>query len=99
LPSNACDPGESPEDGAVRIVHESTGLDVAIVREFVTFIQEGTPTGVMCAHGYLARVTGGSLTDDGPEGPARAYQLSALPALVPIRVANHRVLAAYLASR
>jgi hypothetical protein len=62
----------------------------------VTFIQVGTPTGVMCAHGYLARVTGGSLTEDGPEGPARAYPLDALPAVLPIRVANQRILAAYL---
>jgi hypothetical protein len=36
-----------------------TGLDV-VVREFVTFIQEGTPTGTMSAHGYIGRVTGGA---------------------------------------
>ena len=99
LPSNPCDSGESPEDGAVRIVREATGLEVALVREFVTFIQEGTPTGVMCAHGYIARVTGGALTDDGPDGPARAYSLDALPAVIPIRVANQRVLSAYLEQR
>jgi len=73
-----------------------TGLEIAIVREFVTFIQEGTPTGTMRAHGYIARVTGGALTEDGPEGPARAYSLDALPAIMPIRVANQRVLDAYL---
>ena len=99
LPSNPCRPGESPEDGAVRIVKEATGFEVAIVREFVTFIQEGTPTGVMCAHGYIARVTGGALTDDGPEGPARTYPLDDLPAIMPIRVANQRALAAYLEQR
>jgi len=99
LPSNPCRPGEAPEDAAVRMVREMTGLDVAIVREFVTFIQEGTPTGVMCAHGYLARVTGGSLLDDGPEGPARSYPLDALPAIIPIRAANQRTLDAYLAQR
>jgi hypothetical protein len=26
-----------------------TGLEVTIAREFATFIQEGTPTGTMCA--------------------------------------------------
>jgi ADP-ribose pyrophosphatase YjhB (NUDIX family) len=66
LPSNPCDPGETPEDAAVRMVREMTGLDVTIVREYDTFIQEGTPTGTMLAHCYIARVTGGSLIHDGP---------------------------------
>src|SRR5579859_5552647 len=69
LPSNPCDPAERPEDAAVRIVREMTGLEIVILREFVTFIQEGTPTGTMCAHGYIASVTGGALIDNGPEGP------------------------------
>ncbi len=99
LPSNPCRPDESPEDGAVRMVREMTGLDVVIVREFVTFIQPGTPTGTMNAHGYIARVTGGSLIEDGPEGPARAYPLGALPRIIPVRVANQRTLKAYLAQR
>jgi len=81
------------------MAREMTGLEVAIVREFVTFIQPGTPTGTMCAHGYLARVTGGSMLAEGPEGPVRAYPLGALPAIVPIRVANQRALSAYLDQR
>jgi ADP-ribose pyrophosphatase YjhB (NUDIX family) len=96
LPSNPCGPAETPEHAAVRMVHEMTGLETVIVREFVTFIQEGTPTGTMCAHGYIARITGGALTDDGPEGPARAYPVDALPAIMPVRVANQRALDAYL---
>lgn len=99
LPSDPCKPGEAPEDGAVRIVREKTALDVAIVREFTTFIQPGTPTGTMLAHGYVARVVGGHLFDEGPEGPARAYLLSALPRIVPVRVANQRTLQAYLEDR
>ena len=99
LPSNPCEPGEEPADGAVRMAREMTGLEVEIVREFVTFIQPGTPTGTMCAHGYLARVTGGSMLAEGPEGPVRAYPLRALPAIVPVRVANQRVLSAYLGQR
>jgi len=99
LPSNPCAPGESPVAGAVRMAREMTGLDVAIVREFTTFIQQGTPTGTMCAHGYLARVTGGSLRDPGPEGPVRAYPVDSLPTIIPIRVANQRVLEAYLEQR
>lgn len=99
LPSNPCHPGEAPSDGAVRVVRELTGLSVAIDREFVTFIQDGTPTGTMLAHGYTARVTGGALLPDGPEGPARAYPLDDLPTIVAIRVANQRALAAYLDQR
>jgi ADP-ribose pyrophosphatase YjhB (NUDIX family) len=99
LPSDPCNPGEDPETAAVRIVREKTGLDVALVREFVTFIQEGTPTGTMCAHGYVARVVGGSLLEDGPEGPAMAYALDKLPSIVPVRVANQRTLDAYIRQR
>jgi len=99
LPSDPCAPGETPRSGAVRIVREKTGLDVEVTREFITFIQEGTPTGTMLAHGYVARVIGGELLEAGPEGPARAYPVSSLPSIVPIRVANQRTLAAYLAQR
>jgi ADP-ribose pyrophosphatase YjhB (NUDIX family) len=99
LPSNPCDRGEMPEDAAVRMVREMTGLDVRIVREYATFIQEGTPTGTMLAHCYIARVTGGSVIHDGPEGPARAYPTDTLPAIMPIRVANQRALDAYLKQR
>jgi ADP-ribose pyrophosphatase YjhB (NUDIX family) len=99
LPSNPCLPGEEPQDAAVRVVRELTGLEVAIAGEFVTFIQAGTPTGTMCAHGYTARITGGALTGAGPEGPARACPLDALPPILPIRVANQRTLDAYLQQR
>jgi ADP-ribose pyrophosphatase YjhB (NUDIX family) len=99
LPSNPCHPGEAPPDAAVRVVRELTGLQVTVASEFVTFIQAGTPTGTMCAHGYVARVTGGALTDSGPEGPARACALDALPVIMPVRVANQRTLAAYLMQR
>ncbi|MGA8207430.1 MAG: NUDIX domain-containing protein [Candidatus Dormiibacterota bacterium] len=99
LPSNPCEPGEEPERAAVRMAREMTGLDVEVVREFFTFIQEGTPTGTMCAHAYVARIKGGTLIEVGPEGPARAYPLDGLPAIMPIRVANQRTLAAYLEQR
>jgi ADP-ribose pyrophosphatase YjhB (NUDIX family) len=96
LPSNPTLPGEPPEQAAVRMVAEMTGLDVVVDREFCTFVQQGTPTGTMLAHCYVARVVGGSMLAVGPEGPVRSYPLDALPAIVPIRVANQRALAAYL---
>jgi ADP-ribose pyrophosphatase YjhB (NUDIX family) len=99
LPSNPCDPGEAPQDAAVRMVREMTGLEATIIREFATFIQEGTPTGTMLAHCYLAHAADGALNHDGPQGPVRAYPLDALPAIIPIRIANQRALDAYLEQR
>lgn len=95
LVSNPCEPGEAPAQGAVRMAREMTRLDVEIVEELTTFIQHGTPTGTMCAHGYVARVVGGTQLDVGPEGAVVAYPADQLPAIVPVRVANQRVLAAY----
>jgi ADP-ribose pyrophosphatase YjhB (NUDIX family) len=99
LPSNPRHPREEPEYAAVRIVRELTGLEVGVIREFADFIQEGTPTGTMLAHCFVAKITGGALVEDGPEGPARSYPLKALPAIMPIRVANQQALHAYLAQR
>ena len=53
----------------------------------------------MLAHGYVARVTGGTPLAVGPEGPVRAYPLSDVPRIMPIRVANRRTLEAYLDER
>jgi ADP-ribose pyrophosphatase YjhB (NUDIX family) len=96
LPSNPCEPGEEPTVAAVRMAREMTGFEVEVIEELVTFIQPGTPTGTMCAHGYLGRPTGGLMLEEGPEGPVKSYPLGALPQIVPIRLANQRVLAAYL---
>lgn len=99
LPSDPCGDGETPPEAAVRIVKEKTGLDVTIAREFITFRQEGTPTGTMFAHGFIAKITGGELLTDGPEGPAMAYPINDLPDIVPIRIANSRTLEEYLRQR
>jgi ADP-ribose pyrophosphatase YjhB (NUDIX family) len=99
LPSDPCLEGEDPWVGAIRIVREKTGLDVSIEREFTTFIQEGTPTGTMCAHGFIGKITDGALLADGPEGAAKAYKINSLPLIAPIRVANQRTLSEYLRQR
>ena len=82
--------GETPELGAVRLVREQTGLDVAITERLVDFEQEGTP--------YGTRAIGGEL-QEGEEGPPVVYPLDDLPAIIPVRVANQRVLDAYLSRR
>lgn len=99
LPGNPCRPGEPPEAGAVRLVRELTGLEVELVREVETFIQPGTPTGTMRAHGYVASSVGGALLDVGPEGPVSVHHVDHLPEIVPVRVAIRRVLDGYLAQR
>ena len=95
LPSGTVLPGESAEDGAVRLAREQTGLEVELAGTLAEFWQEGTPFGTARMYGYLAHATGGSLRP-GDEGPAVVYPVDALPALIPVRAANRRVLDAYL---
>jgi ADP-ribose pyrophosphatase YjhB (NUDIX family) len=64
LPCGWLDPGESPEQGAVREIQEETGLQAEVIQLVQVF---GTPAGsVYGPHGavtlvYLCRVTGGEL--------------------------------------
>lgn len=90
------DYGESPEDGLVRAVRELTGLDVEVLDEITRFMQPGTPPGHAHIIGLRTRVTGGTLTTDGAEGPAAVYPRDDLPRIIPVRLANRRVLDAYL---
>jgi ADP-ribose pyrophosphatase YjhB (NUDIX family) len=98
LPSGIVLDGETPEHGAVRLVHEQTGLDVAITERLVEFEQEGTPYGTAAMTAFVALVEGGELRE-GNEGVPAVYALDDLPAIIPLRVANQRVLAAYLSRR
>jgi len=98
LPSGIVLDGETPEQGAVRLVREQTGLDVAITKRLIDFEQDGTPYGTAAMTGFVARVEGGELRE-GDEGPPAVYALDDLPAIIPVRVANQRVLDAYLSRR
>ena len=98
LPSGIVLDGEAAERGALRIVHEQTGLHVAITERLVEFEQEGTPYGTAAMTGFVARVQAGELRE-GDEGPPAVYALDDLPAIIPERVANQKVLAAYLSRR
>jgi ADP-ribose pyrophosphatase YjhB (NUDIX family) len=98
LPSGVVFDGETPEQGAVRLVREQTGLDVVITERLVDFEQEGTPYGTAAMTGFVARVEGGELRE-GDEGPPAVYALDDLPAIIPQRAANQRVLDVYLSRR
>lgn len=99
LPSGVLEYGETPEAGAVRVVSEQSGLEAEVEAELGRFLQEGTPFGPVLMFGYLARAVGGELRTNGHEGPAIVYPIDDMPAIVPVRVANQRVLAAYLERR
>ena len=96
LPGDLVEYAETPEAAAVRVVSEQTGLEVELADELTRFLQEGTPFGPVLMFGFVARVVGGALRADGHEGPAAIYPLSTMPAIIPVRVANQRVLADYL---
>ncbi len=96
LPSGSVHDAETPEDAAVRLALEQTGLEIELVAELTRFQQQGTPFGTAEMFGYVAKAIGGELRE-GEEGPPRVYALDDLPAIIPVRVANQRVLAAYLA--
>ncbi len=98
LPSGIVLDGETPEHGAVRLVHEQIGLDVVITERLVEFEQEGTPYGNAAMTGFVARVEAGELRE-GDEGAPAVYALDDLAAIIPVRVANQKVLAAYLSRR
>jgi len=95
LPSGNVLEDETPEQAAVRLALEQTGLEVELVRELTQFAQGGTPFGTADMFGFVARAVGGELRE-GAEGPPVVYGLDALPHIAPVRVANQRVLAAYL---
>ena len=59
LPSGIVLDGETPEEGALRLVHDQTGLHVAITKRLVEFEQEGTPYGTAAMTGFVARVVHG----------------------------------------
>ena len=98
LPSGIVFDGETPEQGAVRLVREQTGLDVAITERLIDFEQEGTPYATAAMTGFVARIEGGQLRE-GDEGPPAVYALDHLPAIIPQRVANQRVLDVHLSRR
>jgi ADP-ribose pyrophosphatase YjhB (NUDIX family) len=98
LPSGIVLDGETTEHGAVRLVHEQTGLQVAITERLLEFEQEGTPYGTAAMTGFIARIEAGELRE-GDEGPPAVYALDDLPTIIPERVANQKILAAYLSRR
>ena len=98
LPGGLVEYSETPEAAAIRLVREQTGLQIELLHELTRFLQKGTPFGPVLDFGFVAQASGADVRTDGDEGPAAIYPLQDLPAIIPARVANQRVLDAYLAS-
>jgi NADH pyrophosphatase NudC (nudix superfamily) len=99
LPGGMVEYAETPEEATIRVALQQTGLTVEPVGELIRFLQRGTPFGPALMFGFTARAVGGTLLADGAEGPAAVYPVNAMPAIIPVRVANQRVLDAYLNGR
>lgn len=97
LPGLFIDRGETVESGIARAVREQTGLEIAVLDDIARFTQPGTPLGTAVIVGVRAHSIGGTLLKRGTDGEVGLYAKDALPEIIPVRLANQRVLAAYLA--
>lgn len=79
LPGGAIDPGETPEEAAVREAKEETGLDVEIVRKVGEYEAKRLAKGI--THLFEARATSGSLQDSPESIGVDYYQINSLPQL------------------
>jgi 8-oxo-dGTP diphosphatase len=77
LPGGHLEPGELPEEGLIREVHEETGHDVAIERRVGTYVRTGFRP--YTASVFTCRVTGGTLRPSAETPVVRWFDIDALP--------------------
>jgi 8-oxo-dGTP diphosphatase len=77
LPGGHLQPGESPEAGLIREVHEETGHDVAIERHVGEYVRTGFRP--YSASVFTCRVTGGTLRPSLETPVVRWFDIDALP--------------------
>jgi 8-oxo-dGTP diphosphatase len=77
LPGGHLEPGELPEEGLIREVHEETGHDVAIERLVGTYVRTGFRPYTVSV--FTCRVTGGELRPSIETPVVRWFDIDALP--------------------
>ena len=81
LPGGGLDPGESPEEGAIREVHEESGFSVKIVRKVAEYLPVNKMT--LLSHLFECQIIGGSATPSAETKEVEFFSLHALPLLPP----------------
>ena len=98
LPAGLVEYGESPEEAALREIHEEIGLEAEIARSLGWHFQrnfEGWP-GPLVYFMFVTRALGGDLRGS-DEGKARLYPLEAFPAIIsPSRAGSWKAINAYI---
>ena len=77
LPGGAVEPGEMPDEAAVRATREETGLEVAVERLVGVYGKVGRDEFVFA---FACRVTGGALAVTAEADECRYFAPAALPA-------------------
>jgi 8-oxo-dGTP pyrophosphatase MutT (NUDIX family) len=81
LPGGGLDPGESPEEGALREVLEETGFQCSLVRKVAEYLPVNKMT--QLTHFYECRIVSGKQTTGAETKEIAFFPLTALPVLPP----------------
>ena len=81
LPGGGLDPGESPEEGAVREVCEETGFSSTIVRKVAEYLPVNKMT--LLSHLFECQIVSGSAKIGAETKEVQFFPLKALPDLPP----------------
>ncbi len=81
LPGGGLDPGETPEEGAIREVLEETGLQSSIVRKVAEYLPVNKMT--KFSHLFECRIMSGSMKTGAETKDVSFFPLNALPDLPP----------------
>ncbi len=98
LPGGSVEFGETPEDAAVRLARDSTGLIVKITRELGRHFERDFPLGPMLSFMFEAQVVGGKMRP-GSEGHISIFSEGQFPSISSTRKGSQRALAAYLETK